>query len=115
MQIVANIEKIRNEIMAGSRSGTDVARMALRAISDGMGSKAWEELMGLYASNSEELNRLCGREPNFNQTQWGMFCLAYIAGDSTCTSETAMETGTLRSMNIVPDREMKELLDDDLA
>ena len=114
MKITSNIEKVRQEIIAGTTTGVEVAEDAMEAIFNGLGSDEWEKLMKRYASDDKELERLCGREDAFNQTQWGKFCLVYIAGDSTCTSETALTTGTLRTMTIVPEREMLKVLDEDL-
>lgn len=114
MNIVKNITDVRDDITAGRTSGVEVANEAVQAISDGLGSDAWEKLMNRYAKTPQELDRLCGREQKFNDTQWGKFCLVYIAGDSTCTSETAQMTGTGRSMTLVPEREMLKILDEDL-
>ena len=56
--------------------------------------------MSKFTNTPEELNRLCGMEPEFNSSRWGMACIAYIAGNSTCTSETATATGTVRAMSL---------------
>jgi hypothetical protein len=100
----------------------ELAEAAIAAMSAGMGNAAgevpskWETLMRIFTNDQTELDRLCGRDQVFMNSQWGKFCLAYIAGDSVCTSETTMRGGTKRSMLLVdqlanPPRRMLEILD----
>ena len=120
MKINEKIAKVRSECMADPNEGKNLADLAFAALDAGMGSTAWRKLMSRFTDDQDELRRLNGLDEEFNEKQWGKFCLAYMLGDSTCTSETAMETGTHRTMSLpaLADRKMKDLLDaegDDLA
>ena len=114
MGIGQNIEDVRQQIIAGTVSGRTVAEEAKAAMFAGLGSIEWETFMGRFADNDDELNRLCGRDEAFNKRDWGLFCLAYIVGDGTCTSETANTTGTKRSMTLpeLAGRDLLGLLDE---
>lgn len=120
-----------NDIEPDITLANDIARDGLEAIFAGLGpfengvfttvTEEWKGLMRHFAAeNSRELVRLCGQDRDFNRAEWGRHCLAYIAGDSVCTSETTMETGVKRSMLLVdqianqlgkPPRRMLEILD----
>lgn len=76
--------------------------------------------MNRFTTDQKELTRLNGEEQEFMGKEWGPLCLVYVSGDSTCTSETAMETGTHRTIDNpqLAHRRMRELLDaegEDLA
>ena len=77
--------------------------------SEGEVTKEWKELMEFFANNDKELERLCGQEQKFNESPYGLKCLAYIAGNSTCTVRTATMTGTGKNF----DSSMKKNLDAD--
>jgi hypothetical protein len=135
LRIGANIEDVIKHILGDPGNGIppdpilagDIARDGLKAIFSGTGpwengvvtavTEEWKTLMLHFApENSRELERLCGQDRDFNGSEWGKHCLAYIAGDSGCTSETTMATGTKRSMLLVdqfanPPRRMLEILD----
>lgn len=124
MRIGQNIENVRREIKKNGNvmRANRIARDGIAAIFAGIGkfneegvvteaTAEWKRLMSHFATTQEELDRLCGKEKNFNASDWGMVCLAYIAGDSTCTSTTTDTTGTRRSMLVDPDRRMLENLD----
>lgn len=115
MNIGNKIDTVREEIIAGTTSGAEIADEAIAAIENGLGSDAWEILMNRYANNETELKRLCGREPEFNAKDYAKHCLVYIAGDSACTAETATATGTRRTMTLaeLQHRNLMELLDSD--
>src|SRR6185369_2874958 len=115
LRIVENLERVRQDIENGTGpiSAADLAKLAIDAIFKGIGTfdgdvvinvnPKWKELMKVYTpvEGSNELKRLCGEDLTFMRTTWGRHCLAYIAGDSTCTSETAKKGGTKRSMLLV--------------
>jgi hypothetical protein len=118
------IEAVRQEIATGENEGlaNQIARDGLAAIFAGIGrfdrngvvvevTPEWKTLMGHFANNKTELARLCGKDRLFNGSDWGQASLAYIVGDSTCTIQTAGETGTGRSMNLHPERNMLGNLD----
>lgn len=136
LRIRENLERVRRDIENGTGpvSGAELADLAIQAMFEGIGTfdgdvvidvnDAWKDLMKVYApvEGSNELRRLCGEDLRFNRTTWGRHCLAYVAGDSTCTIETAGRGGTQRSMILVdqilgeqeppqPPRRMLELLD----
>ena len=94
-----------DSIIAGMRTGT------------GETTPEWRRLMSHFTDDADELKRLCGEDPRFNDTEWGLFCLAYIAGDSTCTSDTTMRGGTLRSIRmhdeLAGNNDLKDTLDVD--
>lgn len=111
LKIGEKIDNVRNEIQSGLRSGSALATLGIEAIFKGMDDPAWELLMREFTDDKTELDRLCGRDDWFMAQPWGQHCLAYIAGDSTCTSETALRTGTKRSMREDPTRGMEQLID----
>lgn len=133
LQIGKNIEEVSRRILGDDENppdttlANDIARDGIKALISGMGTLEngvvtkvtddWKNLMRHFAAdNSRELERLCGQDRDFNGSEWGMHCLAYIVGDSTCTSETTMRGGTRRSMLLVdelanPSRNMLENLD----
>ncbi len=78
----------------------DLAKKGRKAIFEGLKSKDWCEFMDKFADTKEQLDRLTGKDKAFNETMWGMQCLAYMASNSTCTSDTITGTGTLRNMPI---------------
>ena len=93
MNIVGNIEAQRafilnDEAGAGFTRAEDIAAAALDAIRHGMDSPEWEEFMKYYAKTGEELDRLCGREKDFNDTAWGRMTPTYIAANALCTVRT---------------------------
>ena len=101
------IEEVRQQVLAGdSALASEISLDAVNAIFTGMrGSNGdvtpeWKKLMSHYANNTTELDRLCGKDKTFNNSKWGPFCLAYIAGDATCGEETATTTGTGRSITL---------------
>lgn len=105
MEINKKIEAVRMEIKNGNKAlGEKIGDDGLKALITGMRdangktTPEWEALMSNFTDDQKELDRLCGREEAFNKSRWGLFCLAYIAGDSTCTSDTAMTTGARRSI-----------------
>lgn len=96
-----------------AKAGRD-AILAGMLMPDGKPTDQWKALMEFVTDKPTELARLCGQDPVFNASEWGRFCLAYIAGDSTCTSETPGVTGTRRTMvflDEVADRRLLEVLD----
>lgn len=141
LQIVDKIDEVIQRILGDPDNGIDpdtvlantIAQDGLEAIFAGLGpfdeatgvfptvTEEWTKLMKHFAAeDSDELKRLCGQDRDFNRTEWGRHCLAYIAGDSDCTSETTMRGGTKRSMLLVdqvadelgkPRRRMLEILD----
>ena len=112
LKIRENLERVRRGVQNGSISGVKLASDARDAVFAGIGSPEWEKLMlNFVAAGTRELERLCGRDEEFRKTEWGELCLVYIAGDSACTSETAMKTGTGRSMGETPSRRMLEIID----
>lgn len=99
MRIRQRITRVRQEILDGNTTlGNDIAQDAISAMFKGIGSPEWETFMRRFSTNTAELNRLCGREASFNNSRWGLACLAYIAGNGVCTALTATETGTERGM-----------------
>ena len=80
---------------------------------DGEVTPQWERLMKFITDDPRELERLCGKDTVFNDSQWGLYCLAYIAGDSDCTSETPGATGMKRTMTLpqLADRDLLGTLD----
>lgn len=128
MNIGKKIQEVRRKIVMGLEPtlANDIARDGRAAIFAGIGTfngdgvvtsvtPEWTKLMTHFKNNDDELKRLCGQEKQFNQADWGLECLAYIAGDSTCTSDTTYGTGTKRSMLLHPDRKMLEILDKDMT
>jgi hypothetical protein len=99
MKIMQKIEDVRQQILDGDTTlAEDLATQGIEAIFEGIKSPKWEALMGNFANNQNELDRLCGRDQVFNKSRWGLACLAYIAGNSTCTATTATDGGTARGM-----------------
>lgn len=111
LKIGEKIDKVRDEIEAGLRSGSDLAELGKEAVFKGMNDPAWETLMREFTDDKTELDRLCGKDEWFMKQPWGQLCLAYIAGDSICTSMTARKTGAKRTMREDPSRGMEELID----
>lgn len=123
MHIGDKIDEVRQRIIDGDQTLANIiSRAGLKAIFTGIGqfdhngvvtnpTFEWKDLMRNFANDQKELDRLCGKEAFFNRSDWGLACLAYIAGDSTCTSDTTATTGTKRSMLAHEDRQMLENLD----
>jgi len=106
MKIMKKIEEVRQKVISGDIDPNDLAKDGIEAIFAGMqrplgtATPEWEKLMRHFVNDDKELDRLCGKEPSFNGSRWGLACIAYIAGNSVCTSETATVTGTSRSMSL---------------
>lgn len=92
---------------AGKTRADDIAKAGKKAImagmrkDDGTVTTEWEDLMKFFKNDQRELDRLCGREKEFNRSRWGLMCLAYIAGNSLCTVTTTETTGTERNFSDV--------------
>ena len=129
MNIKGNIRAVAKAIDDGNDDlGMKIGNAAILAITSGMKSgipghpSDWEKLMDFFANPVkgspayvEEMDRLCGRDTDFLNVTYGKYCLAYIAGDSTCGSDTTGTTGTLRTI-LMHDKkagrpEMQNLLD----
>lgn len=101
MRITEKLNNVRQRILNGDVTlADDIAADGIAAIFAGINSDKWQILMKNFAADgSPELERLCGRDTDFNNSRWGMACLAYIAGNSICTATTAAATGTIRGMD----------------
>lgn len=103
MKISENITKSHDEILADpDKTGLDTANklgaMAVEAIADGIKSRKWAAYMNNFASDKNQLARLCGEDEAFNKNPDGKRILAYVVGNSVCTIETHKsdeKTGTL--------------------
>lgn len=124
LSIRQKLEAIRQEIEDGNTSLADeMADLGLKAVFAGLGpfdrtsgvftsvTTAWQDLMEKITTDPTELSRLCGKDKTFNESEWGVVCLAYIAGDSICTAPTARRGGTARTMSEDLTRQMLETLD----
>jgi hypothetical protein len=122
MKLNEKLEAVRLQIKNGDNALADKIGMdAVNAIFTGMRdangdvTPAWETLMRNFTTDQKELDRLCGKDDAFNNSKWGAFCLAYIAGDATCTADTAFTTGARRSIItrdlIAGNREFQDTLD----
>jgi Animal haem peroxidase len=106
MNIAEKIEILRQRVIKGEVSANALARDGIKAMKMGMqrplGTRTteWAALMGYITDDADELTRLCGLETRFNESRWGLASVAYIGGNSLCTSETVTATGTLRAMSI---------------
>jgi hypothetical protein len=104
--VIQNIRRVRAKVMGGDTIFTDdLTKKAINAIVAGMRDNGqvtdeWKALMEIYAVDDQtQLDRLCGKDPVFMAGDWARECLAYIAGNSTCGSDTATMTGTERNFN----------------
>ncbi len=129
MQINKKIDDLLTEFTttggAGRMKARDFAKAALKAALKGIGefdaadkvvtkvNTQWEDFMKLITTDATELARLCGKDTAFMDKKWSKHCLAYMVGDSTCTSTTNITTGPRRTMDmdIVLTRRMREMLD----
>lgn len=125
LEIIKKIDDLRLKIIQEEPSlATDLAIAGTKAILAGIGkwneertmviegTKEWHALMSMITKDSRELDRLCGKDEKFNQNEeWAYECLAYIAGDATCTAPTSWTTGTKRSMIMHPERKMDKVID----
>jgi len=105
MKINEKMEAVRLRIKNGDteladKIGGDAVKAIFKGMRDASGgvTPEWIALMSNYTDDQAELDRLCGKDQAFNNSKWGSVCLAYIAGDSTCTSDTAYMTGGRRSI-----------------
>ncbi len=112
MNIKGKIRFQRNEILkdpdgAGGKLADEIAKAGKDAIlagmlkDDGSVTPEWENMMKYFKNDQKELDRLCGQEQGFNNSRWGLMCLAYIAGNSLCTITTTNTTGTERNFTDV--------------
>lgn len=111
--IIENIRRVRQRAASDPIFAGDLRRLAVDAIRFGMEDNgsvttSWGDLMTHYKSNEVQLRRLCGQEPAFVQSDWGLACLAYIAGNSTCGIDTATMTGTERGFTPEMYEQMEE-------
>lgn len=120
MQIGEKLKTLRKDSAADPDLAKRLAKAGKDAIIAGMlkpngdTTEQWTKLMEFVTDDPKELERLCGQDPAFLESDWGPYCLAYIAGDATCTSETPGSTGTRRTMMFldeVADRNLLEILD----
>ncbi len=126
MNIRGKIKSQRDFILndptgAGGTRAADIAKAGKAAIiagmrnADGSLTAEWEKMMEFFANDQRELDRLCGRENDFNNSRWGIMCLAYIAGNSLCTITTTDTGGTERNFSDVMkynlDAEAEDLTD----
>jgi hypothetical protein len=127
LQIGEKLDIARQRVLDGDEAFAEkVAQNALAAMFAGMGrfdrngvivegTIEWETLMLNFTDEPQELARLCGKERLFNGSDYGLACIAYIAGDAPCTSHTGDTTGTKRTMMLQTERNMLENLDADLS
>ncbi|MEQ1606551.1 MAG: hypothetical protein ABL999_16955 [Pyrinomonadaceae bacterium] len=107
--VVQKIRETRRKILDDEGTfAADLRDLAIEAFKGGMNSKEWEDLMKNYADSSAQLNRLCGRDKIFNRSDWGMACIVYVAGNSSCGTDTATMTGTERGFHRVMSEQMDE-------
>jgi hypothetical protein len=102
MKIVENMQRLSNQIIASKPDDLQLANhlqiLAVKAIREGIRSTEWRAYMTSFASNNDQLERLCGNDAQFNQTIYGLDSLAYVAANSTCGPTT--DCMTWRNMNI---------------
>lgn len=104
MQIGDKLKTLREEAAAdpdlARRLGIAGKNAIIAGMLDSKGNTTtqWTKLMEFITDEPKELERLCGQDPVFLGSDWGPYCLAYIAGDATCTVETPGSTGTRRTM-----------------
>jgi|ERR1041384_931250 hypothetical protein len=112
MKIVENMQRLSNQIIASKPDDIQLANhlqsLAIKAIREGIRSAEWKAYMTSFASNYDQLERLCGNDALFNRTIYGLDSLSYMAANSTCGPTT--DCVTWRNMNI----EMVAGLDRDL-
>ncbi len=111
MKIVEKMEAIHKFIKNNPDNpalANKLQELAVKAIYSGIKHDDWKKYMVNFASNTNQLQRLIGKDDDFNGTIYGPLSLAYVVANSTCGSGTDTETG--RYMNV----EMLEGLDRDL-
>lgn len=101
LRIRQKIRETNKKIMLDKSLGHEIGIQAMKVIFEGhaLGSSEWRTLMEFYADpETPELKRLCGDDTEFMKLDWGRRCIAYIAGDCACGSETITTGGALRSI-----------------
>jgi hypothetical protein len=68
--------------------GDRLQKLSCMAVRKGMDSRAWSDYMKLFASNPDQLRRLCGEDEAFNETLYGLNSLAYMGGNGGCGIDT---------------------------
>lgn len=86
-KILADHERIMSEPTADlQKSAADeVGKLAAKAVKGGIKSAAWALYMSRYCDKPEQLMRLCGEDPDFNESPWSEQCLAYLPSNGVCT------------------------------
>ena len=93
MKIVDKIDTIKTN-MQNDREGNAVLGEKMRTLAslamiEGINSNAWEQYMRIFASNDKQLQRLTGKDEDYNvNTTWGKTALAYIVAGGVCGIST---------------------------
>lgn len=108
MKIIDKLQEVHNFITnnnpgQGVVIAENLQRLAIKAIHNGSKSRDWEKLIEAIneVPNLEnnpsrleptQISRLLGEETAFNNTDWGLISLAYVAANSTCGIATTTDT-----------------------
>lgn len=92
MKIIDKLNQIHQEMSAdpdGSVGfGNRLQKLSCMAVRGGIDSRAWTNYMKLFASNPDQLRRLCGEDEAFNDTLYGLNSLSYMGGNGNCGIDT---------------------------
>jgi hypothetical protein len=101
MKIIDKIHDIHIKIYtdpfgAGGALAKTLQDEAFAAALKGWKTDEWRTYMCHFASNTNQLERLCGNDATFNEITWGPKSLAYMVANSTCGITTT--TGTRNNL-----------------
>jgi len=89
----AHIAVIR-DTANGGRLGFEIGELAIKAVTEGIGTPEWKAYMSLFADNLQQLSRLTDRTDVAND--YFPKGRAYIVANGTCGAET--DTFTLKGV-----------------
>jgi hypothetical protein len=100
MKITDNLRKVNVAVVLdtfhGGNLGIRIGQLAIKALTRGINTTAWENYMRLFADNQEQLDRLTKESPD--DTDWLIQSRAYIVSNAICDAQT--KTDTLQNVRL---------------
>ena len=95
MTITDNLKKAHVAVVIdtfhGGNLGYRVGQLAIKALTGGINSTAWENYMRLFADNEQQLDRLIKQTDD--DEDWLIQSRAYMVSNAICDAQTKTDTG----------------------
>lgn len=105
MSIKKNLQKTAVAVAISALNGGDLAdklgERAIKAITNGMGSKEWKEYMAIFCDTKEELAQLTLVRPATDKS-YMPHMRAYIVSNAVCVGATGTRTGNGVDKDVEP-------------